>query len=104
MLYFRVLARHFLSGSLGSLSNSLKIRTYEPPLPYPLYNHYLQGPFATVHSRPLITPAKSTLTQSPASNSLILRTYRKHGGGEIRPSSLLDCFSASSTPVQPLPS
>jgi hypothetical protein len=75
--------------------NSLRIRTYKPPLPHLSAGAALQrrwNPFAfityksfhqRIHSKSLTSPAESTLTQPPPPNSFILRTSKKPGGGSL---------------------
>src|SRR5579863_10399963 len=59
----------------------LRIRTYKPPLPQPVYHHHLQASPKSIHSKAPTSPAESTLTQLSAPNPFILRTYKKPGGG-----------------------
>src|SRR5271154_2924740 len=91
MLQFAVLAHHSLFDSAFFARNSLRIRTYKPPFPQPLYIHHLQTPPASVHSKVLTSPAESTLPRLSAPNPFIFRTYKKHGGWVPQP------FFANST-------
>ena len=81
MLQFRVLAHRTALNSSLPAANSLRIRTYIPPLPQPFYLHHLQAPPASVHSKAPISPAESPLTRFAHSNSFMLRTYKNTGEG-----------------------
>jgi hypothetical protein len=96
-----MLARHSFPLSTPSTFNSLRIRTYKPPLPQPFCLHHLQTPPVTVHSKAPTSPPESTPTQFPAPKPLILRTYKKHGGrGLPRPTSASHFLSPNIVPSQ----
>src|SRR6266581_1327835 len=63
-------------------TNSFTIRTYETPLPQPLYNPHLQAPLGSAGNKGLITPLESALTRnSPVSRLESALTKRWGVGG-----------------------
>src|SRR5256885_2015812 len=67
--------------SATSSRKSFVRNTYRLPFPQPLYNQHLQAPLASVHSKGVITPAESILTDSRSYNLFRINTYEKQGGG-----------------------
>src|SRR5882672_9043028 len=74
---------NYRSTTLPSATSALKSfvrNTYRLPFPQPLYNQHLQAHLASVHSKGVITPAESTLTDFGVVTCLE-STLTKIGGG-----------------------
>src|SRR6267154_75667 len=67
--------------SATSAPKSFVRNTYRLPFPQPLYNQHLQTPLASIHSKGVITPAESILTDIGPCNLFRINTYEKQGGG-----------------------
>src|SRR5256885_16845254 len=65
----------------SSAHKSFVRTTYRLPFPQPVYNLQLQTPLGSAHSKRLITPAESILTDRRFYNSFKINTYEKQGEG-----------------------
>src|SRR5882724_13402722 len=65
----------------SSTRKSFVRNTYRLPFPQPLYNQHLETPLASAHSKGLITPAESILTDIGSCNLFRINTYEKQGEG-----------------------
>ena|SRR5229473_5861276 len=67
--------------SATSARKSFVRSTYRLPFPQPLYNQHLQTRLASIHSKGVITPAESILTDIGSCNLFRINTYEKRGEG-----------------------
>src|SRR6266568_4158066 len=77
----------FTSTSFASLTSSkpFRIRTYETPLPQPLYNPHLRAPLGSAGNKGLITPLESALTKNSPASRLESALTKRWGWGPCSP-------------------
>ncbi len=91
----------FLSSHLSlsqRSSKSFTIRTYETPLPQPLYNPHLRAPLGSAGNKGLITPLESALTKNSPVTSLESALTKTGGVGSypsLQHSDIPICFHSS---------